>query len=53
MVNINGRECAKLTYQDVQSVISEQDLEESFYFEFKDDRVSSKKIAEEVSAFSN
>ena len=53
MVNINGREWAKLTYQDVQSVISEQDLEESFYFEFKDDRVSSKKIAEEVSAFSN
>lgn len=38
---------------DIQSVISEQDFDESFYFEFKDDRVSNKKITEEVSAFAN
>ena len=51
MVNINGKEWTKLTPTDIQSVISEQDFDESFYFEFKDDRVSNKKITEEVSAF--
>lgn len=53
MVNINGKEWRKLASSDIQSVISEQDFEESFYFEFKDDRVSNKKITEEVSAFAN
>lgn len=43
MVNINGKEWAKLEPSDVQAVISEQDFDESFYFEFKDDRVSNKK----------
>lgn len=50
MVNINGIEWSKLKPSDVQEVISEG---ESFYFEFKDDRVSNKKIQEEVSAFAN
>lgn len=50
MVNINGIEWSKLKSSDVQEVISEG---ESFYFEFKDDRVSNKKIQEEVSAFAN
>lgn len=31
----------------------EQDLDESFYFEFKDDKVVPKKVMEEVSAFAN
>lgn len=53
MVNINGIEWSKVESSDVQAVISEQDFDESFYFEFKDDRVSSKKIQEEVSAFAN
>lgn len=53
MVNINGIEWSKLKASDVQTVISEQDFDESFYFEFKDDRVSNKKIQEEVSAFAN
>lgn len=53
MVNINGKEWTKLVPADIQSVISEQDFDESFYFEFKDDRVSNKKITEEVSAFAN
>lgn len=38
---------------DIQRVISEQDFDESFYFEFKEDRVSNKKITEEISAFAN
>ncbi|MBP3313462.1 MAG: ATP-binding protein [Oscillospiraceae bacterium] len=53
MVNINGKEWTKLVASDIQNVISEQDFDESFYFEFKDDRVSNKKITEEVSAFAN
>lgn len=53
MVNINGKEWTKLVSADIQRVISEQDFDESFYFEFKDDRVSNKKITEEVSAFAN
>lgn len=53
MVNINGKEWTKLGPVDIQSVISDQDFDESFYFEFKDDRVSNKKITEEVSAFAN
>lgn len=53
MVNINGTEWSKLQLSDIQAVISEQDFDESFYFEFKDDRVSNKKIQEEVSAFAN
>lgn len=53
MVNINGIEWLKLKPSDVQAVISEQDFDESFYFEFKDDRVSNKKLQEEVSAFAN
>ena len=42
-----------LTPADIQSAISEIDFDESFYFELKDDRVSPKKMMEEVSAFSN
>ena len=42
-----------LTPADIESAISEIDFDESFYFELKDDRVSPKKMMEEVSAFSN
>lgn len=53
MVNINGKEWAKLEAVDIQSVLSDHDFDESFYFEFKDDRVANKKLAEEISAFAN
>ena len=53
MVNINGKEWMNLTPADIQSAIAEIDFDESFYFELKDDRVSPKKMMEEVSAFSN
>ena len=53
MVNINGKEWMNLTPADIESAISEIDFDESFYFELKDDRVSPKKMMEEVSAFSN
>ena len=53
MVNINGKEWDKLEPSDIQTLMAEQDFEESFYFELKDDRTTSKKIAKEVSAFAN
>lgn len=53
MVNINGKQWMDLTPADIQSAISEIDFDESFYFELKDDRVSPKKMMEEISAFSN
>ena len=33
MVNINGKDWTKLLVEDIQTVLSEQDFEESFYFE--------------------
>lgn len=53
MVNINGKEWDKLEPSDIEILMAEQDFEESFYFELKDDRTTSKKIAKEVSAFAN
>lgn len=40
-----------LTPADIQYAISEIDFDESFYFELKDDRVSPKKMMEEVLLF--
>lgn len=53
MININGKDWVKLESSDIQSVLSEPDFCESFYFEFKDDRVTNKKLIKEVSAFAN
>ena len=53
MINVNGKEWFALEPADIQTVISEQDFDESFYFEFKDDKVAPKKLIEEVSAFAN
>lgn len=53
MININGKEWNILVASDIQAVILGQDFDESFYFELKDDKVSNKKLMEEVSAFAN
>ncbi len=53
MVDINGKEWDKLESTDIQTILTEQEFDESFYFELKDDMVSTKKISEEISAFSN
>ncbi len=46
MVNINGKEWSVLEAADIQAVISEQDFDESFYFEFKNDKVAPKNVME-------
>ena len=53
MVNINGKEWNSLDASDILTVIEQQDFDESFYYEFKDDRVTTKKLVEEISAFAN
>ena len=53
MLNINGKEWTKLESEDIEAVLTDPSTNESFYFEFKDDRVTSKKLMEEVSAFAN
>ena len=53
MININGKEWALLEATDIQETFSEPDFDESFYFEFKDDRVTTQKLIKEVSAFAN
>lgn len=53
MVNINGKEWALLESEDIKSVMLAPDFDESFYFEFKDDKVTPHKFIEEVSAFAN
>ncbi len=51
MINISNKEWKELTVTDIENVIKTE--EESFYFEFKDDRVDTKKVAEEISALAN
>ncbi len=53
MLNINGKDWSSLKPSDIQALLLEKDLDESFYFEFKDDDVSPSKVMEEVSAFAN
>lgn len=53
MININGKDWLDLIASDIQALLNEQDINESFFFEFKDDRVTPKKLIEEVSAFAN
>ena len=51
MIDINNKDWETLQNEDIEKVLP--DLEESFFFEFKDDRVDAKKIAAEISAFAN
>lgn len=51
MIQINGVEWNELTTKNIEDAITE--IEESFFFEFKEDDVSNKKIVEEISAFAN
>lgn len=51
MINISNKEWKELTVTDIENAIKTG--EESFYFEFKDDRVDTKKVAEEISALAN
>lgn len=52
MININDKQWNKLRLRDIE-VLLEQDDDETFFFEYKNDDVSPKKIVEEISAFAN
>lgn len=51
MLLINGKSWNVLTSDDILSAI--EDIEESFFFEFKEDEVKPVKLIEEISAFAN
>lgn len=52
MININGKKWDELEIGDIESLL-EKDDDETFFFEYKNDDVSTKKIVEEISAFAN
>lgn len=52
MININNKEWDELKLSDIQTLLK-QDDDETFFFEYKKDDVSNKKIIEEISAFAN
>lgn len=52
MININGKDWDKLRMSDIKKLLSQSD-DETFFFEYKDDDVSPKKLIEEISAFAN
>ena len=53
MININGKEWHEITGGDIEAFLASPETEESFFFEFKDDRVAPKKLTEEISALAN
>ena len=53
MIGINGKDWYDLKGEDVKAFLASPDAEETFFFEFKEDRVDPKKITEEVSALAN
>ena len=53
MLNISGKQWHELTSQDIEGFLQTQEIEETFFFEFKDDRLTSAGFAKEVSALAN
>ena len=53
MVNINGKEWNDISEEDIVYIVESAGTEESFFYEFKDDRVSTKKFVEEIYALAN
>lgn len=49
MININGKDWLDATAEDVKIVLDTPEFEESFFFEFKSDQVSTHTLAKEVS----
>ena len=52
MININDKNWDKLRVSDIEKLL-ENDDDETFFFEYKSDDVTPKKIVKEISAFSN
>ncbi len=53
MININGKEWNEVIADDIVTLLSDKDLDETFFFEFKSNDVNSNGLAKEISAFSN
>lgn len=53
MILINNKELSKLKFSDVKVFLDNTDLDENFFVEFKNDKVTTKGLAKEICAFSN
>lgn len=53
MILINNKKLSKLKFSDVKVFLDNTDLDESFFVEFKNDKVTTKGLAKEICAFSN
>lgn len=52
MININNKSWEKLRFSDIEKLLSGAD-DESFFFEYKADDTTTKKLIKEISAFAN
>lgn len=52
MININGKQWNQINKEDIEILLACDD-DENFFFEYKNDDVSTKKLIKEVSAFAN
>lgn len=52
MININGKQWNQITKEDIETLLA-GDNDENFFFEYKNDDVSTKKLIKEISAFAN
>ena len=52
MININGKQWGQISKKDIETLLASDD-DENFFFEYKNDDVSTKKFIKEVSAFAN
>lgn len=53
MINLFGKDFNEVTFDDVKKAISEQDLNENLFIEFKSSSTKNNKISKEVAAFAN
>ena len=53
MININGKEWRKITFEDIKSHLKDSTDDETFFFEFKSEKESTSGVAKEICAFAN
>lgn len=52
MININGKQWNQISKEDIETLLASDD-DENFFFEYKNEDVSTKKLIKEISAFAN
>ena len=52
VININGKQWNQISKEDIETLLASDD-DENFFFEYKNEDVSTKKLIKEISAFAN